>query len=84
LEDPTSGRALSIRSTEPGIQLYSGNFLDGSIVGRGGAAYERYAGVCLETQHFPGSVHHPHFPETILHPGEAFSSTTVYSFTTAP
>jgi aldose 1-epimerase len=80
LTDPTSGRALEVRSTEPGLQVYSGNFLDGSLIGRGGAVYERYAGICLETQRFPGSVHHSHFPGVVLRPGEAFSSSTVYSF----
>ena len=80
LTDPTSGRALEVRSTEPGLQVYSGNFLDGSLIGKGGAVYERYGGICLETQRFPGAVHHPHFTEVVLRPGETFSSSTVYSF----
>ena len=83
LIDPTSGRGLEVRSTEPGLQVYSGGFLDGSLIGKGGVAYPRYGGICLETQHFPDAVHHPHFPSTLLRPGEAFSSSTVYSFTIA-
>jgi aldose 1-epimerase len=77
---PQSGRVMEVLTTEPGLQLYSGNFLDGSIVGKGGLAYGRHAGLCLETQHFPDSPHHPHFPTTLLRPGETYRSTTVYRF----
>lgn len=83
LEEPASGRVLEVRSTEPGLQVYTGNFLDGSLTGKGGAVYAKYAGLCLETQHFPDSIHHPHFPNTILRPGEELASTTVYSFAIA-
>lgn len=78
--DPASGRRLEVWTTEPGLQFYSGNFLDGSLVGKHGRPYPRRAGFCLETQHFPDAVHHPHFPSTILRPGDELRSTTVYRF----
>jgi len=65
------------------MQLYTGNFLDGTIVGKGGVTYARRAGLCLETQHFPDSPNHPHFPSTVLRPGEEFHSVTVFAFGTA-
>jgi aldose 1-epimerase len=77
---PESGRVLEVLTTEPGLQFYSGNFLDGSVVGRGGEVYGRRAGLCLETQHFPDSPHHPGFPSTVLRPGETYRSRTVYRF----
>lgn len=80
VHDPKSGRLMEVWTTEPGIQLYTGNFLDGSNVGKGGAKYGQHAALCLETQHFPDSVHHPHFPSVILTPGKQFQSTTVYKF----
>jgi aldose 1-epimerase len=80
LVDPTSGRTLDVATTEPGLQLYSGNYLDGTAVGKGGHAYGRRTAVCLETQHFPDSPHHANFPSTILHPGETFRSTTILTF----
>jgi aldose 1-epimerase len=80
VRDPQSGRAMEISTTEPGVQFYSGNFLDGSNVGKGGARYEHRAGFCLETQHFPDSPNHPAFPSTVLRPGEEYRSTTVYRF----
>lgn len=79
--DPQSGRVLDVFTTEPGVQFYTGNFLDGSQVGKGGYAYERRSGFCLETQHFPDSPNQPSFPDTILRPGGRFSSTTVFAFT---
>lgn len=79
LEDPASGRAMEVATTEPGLQFYSGNFLDGSLAGRDGPLV-RHAGLCLETQHFPDSPHRPDFPSTVLRPGETFASTTVYRF----
>lgn len=82
LRDPGSGRVMEVRSTEPGLQFYSGNFLDGSDVGRGGAVYAKRTGLCLETQHFPDSPNHPEFPSTVLRPGETYRSTTVYRFRT--
>jgi aldose 1-epimerase len=80
--DPSSGRVLVILTTEPGVQFYTSNFLDGSIKGKGGVAYPRNAALCLETQHFPDSPNHPSFPSTVLRPGETFHSVTVYRFST--
>jgi aldose 1-epimerase len=77
--DPESGRTMEVHTTQPGIQFYSGNFLNGSIAGLGGK-YIKHAGFCLETQHFPDSVHQPNFPSTILRPGEQYQHTTVYAF----
>jgi aldose 1-epimerase len=79
--EPTSGRVMEVYTTEPGIQFYSGNFLDGSNVGKGGTPYEYRSGFCLETQHFPDSPNQPQFPSTVLRPGERYESTTVYRFT---
>ncbi len=81
LRDPKSGRVLEVLTTEPGIQFYSGNFLDGSLKGKGGVAYQRYAGLCLETQHFPDTPNHPNFPTTVLRAGERYHQLTVYRFT---
>ena len=78
--DPTSGRALDIATTEPGLQFYSGNFLDGSIRGKGGVAYPRRGAIVLETQHFPDSPNHAAFPSAILRPGETLRSRTVLTF----
>jgi aldose 1-epimerase len=78
--EPTSGRTMEVSTTEPGVQFYSGNFLDGSITGKSGRAYGRRHGFCLETQHFPDSPNHPNFPSTILRPGETYRSTTVFAF----
>lgn len=80
LEHPDSGRVLEIRTSEPGLQLYTGNSLDGSIRGKSGRAYGRYAGVSLEPQHFPDSPNQPSFPSTTLRPGEQYISRTVYTF----
>ena len=80
--EPKSGRTLTVTTTEPGVQFYSGNFLDGSLHGRSGAAYPKYAGFCLETQHFPDSPNHPAFPSTELKPGQTLHSTTVFTFGT--
>ena len=79
--DPDSGREMTVLTTEPGLQFYSGNFLDGSLVGKRGAAYPKHAGFALETQHFPDSPNQPDFPSTILRPGETYTSQTVYRFT---
>lgn len=78
--DPASGRVLEVRTTEPGLQLYTGNFLDGSIVGKGGVTYARRSAFCLETQHFPDSPNQPAFPSTVLRPGERYETTTIYTF----
>lgn len=74
--EPSSGRRLELYTTEPGVQLYTANYFDGSCKGKGGKAYVRHAGVCLETQHFPDSVHHGHFPSTILEPQTLWRSST--------
>lgn len=78
--DPKSGRTLTIMTTEPGVQFYSGNFLKGAFTGVGGKPYDKYAGFCLETQHFPNSPNEPLFPSTVLRPGETTHSTTVLTF----
>ena len=78
--DPGSGRVLEVETTEPGLQVYSGNQLDGSLTGTGGAAYGPRAGLCLETQHFPDSPNQPGFPSTVLRPGQVYRSATVYRF----
>jgi aldose 1-epimerase len=80
VHEPKSGRTMEVLTTEPGIQFYSGNFLNGSIVGKGGRAYEKHSGFCLETQHFPDSPNHEDFPSTVLRPGEEYSHTTIYRF----
>jgi aldose 1-epimerase len=80
---PTSGRVLEVLTTEPAIQFYSGNFLDGSLVGTGGQMYRQADAFTLETQHYPDSPNHPEFPSTELRPGEAFASTTVFKFSTS-
>ena len=80
LRDPSSGRSLKIATTEPGLQFYSGNFLDGTLVGTGGHIYRQGDGMCLETQHFPDSPNHPKFPSTVLRPGQTYRSTTVHTF----
>ena len=80
LTDPKSGRTLEISTTEPGIQFYSGNFLDGTIKGKGGHVYAHRTGLCLETQHYPDSPNQPKFPSTILQPGKVYTSKTVWTF----
>jgi len=80
LYEPTNGRTLEVFTTQPGMQFYSGNFLDGSIAGKGGTVYGKYSGCCFETQHFPDSPNHPSFPSTTLKPGENYQHTTVFKF----
>jgi aldose 1-epimerase len=80
LTDPKSGRSMEIQTTEPGIQFYSGNFLDGTIKGKGGHVYAHRTGLCLETQHFPDSPNKPSFPTTILQPGKVYTTKTVMTF----
>jgi aldose 1-epimerase len=80
LVDPVSGRTLDIATTEPGVQFYSGNFLDGTLKGKKGRVYAQRWGLCLETQHFPDSPNRPNFPSTILRPGEEYRSRTVFTF----
>jgi aldose 1-epimerase len=82
LHDPSSGRLMEVWTTEPGVQFYTGNFLNGTLTNtRGGAKYVKHAGLCLETQHFPDSPNQPSFPSTILKPGETYRQTTIYKFT---
>nr|WP_233454695.1 aldose epimerase family protein [Hymenobacter negativus] len=78
--DPASGRTLELTTDQPGIQFYTGNFLDGSLKGKGGTVYGLHAGFCLETQHFPDSPNEPKFPSTILRPGETYHTTSTYTF----
>jgi aldose 1-epimerase len=78
--EPSSGRVIDVSTTEPGMQFYSGNFLDGSITGKSGRTYQQRFGLCLETQHFPDSPNQPQFPSTILRPGMEYRSRTVYAF----
>ncbi len=80
LSEPKSGRKMEVWTTEPGLQFYSGNFLDGKLTGKKGDAYVKNDGLCLETQHYPDSPNHPEFPSTILEPGKKYTSTTVYKF----
>jgi aldose 1-epimerase len=78
--EPKTGRTMEIRTTEPGIQFYSGNFLDGKLTGKQGAKYSHRTGFCLETQHFPDSPNQPKFPSTVLRPGQEYRTTTVFTF----
>ena len=80
LYDPKSGRMLEGLTDQPGMQLYTGNFLDGSQIGHGGKAYKYRSGMCLESGHYPDSPNHPNFPSTVLNPGDTFKSTTIYRF----
>jgi aldose 1-epimerase len=82
LSEPNSGRVMEVLTTQPGIQFYSGNFLDGSLIGKGGVRYEKYAALCLETQHYPDAPNHPNFPSAVLRVGEVYNEATVYKFTT--
>ncbi len=78
--EPTTGRVMEVLTTQPGLQFYTGNFLDGSITGKGGKVYKRRYAFCMETQHFPDSPNHPAFPTTELKPGQHFHATTVFRF----
>jgi aldose 1-epimerase len=80
VSEPTSGRVMEILTTEPGLQFYSGNFLNGTNIGKGGVAYKYRYGFCLETQHFPDSPNKPQFPSTLLDPGKTYATTTIYRF----
>ena len=80
--DPATGRVLTVTTTEPGVQFYTGNFLDGTLKGKTGAVYAKHLGFCLETQHYPDSPNHPAFPTTELKPGHSYHSTTIFTFTT--
>jgi len=80
VHEPTSGRVMEIRTTEPGIQFYCGNFLDGRLKGKAGKPYVHRGGFCLETQHYPDSPNQPNFPSCILRPGDEYKTTTVFKF----
>ena len=82
VSEPKTGRVMEVLTTEPGVQLYTANHLDGKLTGTGGVTYVRHSALCLETQHFPDSVNHPKFPSTILRPGQTFKSTTAFRFAT--
>jgi aldose 1-epimerase len=84
LADPYSGRVMTLLTTEPGVQFYSGNFLNGSVVGKGGVVYRQGDAVCLEPQHFPNSPNQPSFPTTRLNPGETYRQVSVFRFSTEP
>jgi len=80
--EPKSGRTLTVSTDQPGVQFYTGNFLDGTLTGVGGQVYRQYTGFCLETQHFPDSPNHDNFPSTLLGPGQTYKTSTVYAFGT--
>jgi aldose 1-epimerase len=80
--EPTSGRIMEIYTTEPGVQLYTGNFLDGSLIGKAGKVYKKHYAFCLETQHFPDSPNKPNFPSVVLLPGQKYTTVTVHRFST--
>ncbi len=80
VREPKSGRVMEMFTTEPGVQFYTGNFLDGKLKGKGGVTYQKHQGFCLEAQHFPDSVNHDNFPSVILKPGKTYTQTTVYKF----
>jgi aldose 1-epimerase len=82
--EPTTGRVLTVETTQPGVQFYSGNFLDGTLHGKQGHVYNKHSGFCLETQHFPDSPNHPKFPTSELKPGQTYHEVTVFGFSTAP
>jgi aldose 1-epimerase len=80
VHEPATGRVMEVWTTEPGIQFYCGNFLDGTLTGKEGRVYNHRYGLCLETQHFPDSPNKPDFPSTTLRPGETYSAETIYRF----
>lgn len=83
VSDPKSGRVMTVTTTEPGVQFYTGNFLDGKQKGKGGVKYGQYAGFCLETQHYPDSINHKEFPSVVLEPGRKYMHATTYAFSVA-
>jgi aldose 1-epimerase len=80
--EPKSGRTMQVITDQPGVQFYTGNFLDGTLTGKDGKVYHQYDGFCLETQHFPDSPNQDNFPSTVLNPGDTYKTTTVYAFGT--
>ena len=82
LYEPKSGRLMEVLTTEPGVQFYTGNFLDGTLTGKRGITYQKHAALCLECDHYPDSINQPKFPNSVLRPGETYQQTTVYKFST--
>lgn len=80
LSDPGTGRTLEVTTTEPSVHVYSGNYLSDEVTGKGGKAHRHHGGICFETQHYPDSPNHPHFPSTMVYPGQPYKSRTVYAF----
>ena len=80
VSDPASGRVLEVWSTEPALQFYTGNFLDGTITGKGGWVYQKHAAFCMEPQHYPDSPNKPQFPSTELKPGQTYKNTIIFRF----
>ena len=80
VKEPTSGRVMEVWSDEPGLQFYAGNFLDGTIKGKGGVVYQIHTGFCMEPHHYPDSPNKPNFPSVVLLPGQAFHNTIIYKF----
>jgi aldose 1-epimerase len=80
--EPTTGRVMLVETTEPGVQFYTANYMDGALVGKYGIAYGKQSAFCLEAQHFPDAVHHPNFPSVILRPGQTYRQTTIHHFST--
>jgi aldose 1-epimerase len=80
VEEPSTGRVLEVETLEPAVQFYTGNFLDGTLKGKGGKVYPIRSALCLETQHYPDSPNKPSFPSTVLKPGQTYKTTTVYRF----
>jgi len=78
--DPATKREMDVYTDQPGVQFYTGNFLDGSLTGKGGMKYKKHYAFCLETQHYPDSPNEPKFPSTVLNPGSTYSTTTIYKF----
>jgi aldose 1-epimerase len=75
---------MELSANQPGVQFYTGNFLDGSVKGRGGATYVKHSGLCLETQKYPDAIHHPDWPQPVLRPGETYRHVMVHRFSTLP
>jgi len=82
VSEPTSGRIMEVHSDQPGVQFYTGNFLDGSVTGKAGKVYQKNYGFCLEKQHFPDSPNKPDFPSVFLEPGQTYTTQTVHKFYT--
>jgi aldose 1-epimerase len=80
--EPTTGRVMDVSTTEPGVQFYTGNFLDGTLTGKHGVVYNKNFGFCMEAQDYPDAINHPNFPSPILRPGQTYTQTTIYKFST--